>query len=301
MDKKGFDDIDHAFGDDAQNRKDQIRKDLEAERKEKHGFKYSDQDPDRQLAHYPHAHYKARDKAANNHEAAKKIKDHQLDAEVEQLFAQDRKTLEHAHFGELGRDHALQQALREEKLQKAKRRFRVNNNVYNDPKQKFLDDWHEEEDRANHAMMHDVSRNLLDDAKTKSTTAQSSSQENLIKAQRHVQAVEQDNTLGGVHLNGQFTKQNDGQRHKQRADKIIGSFKARRQVQDAQVQNDPAQEKTRTPLEPTTDFNRYGEAQDFAQDTSRHSKFQARAAFLARRAQDEIEKGIEQEDDGIEY
>ena len=231
---EGFDGIDEAMRNSSKKRENQIRKELEAERKEKHGYKYSDQDPDRQLAHYPHANYKARDEATDNHEAAQKAKQDMFEAEVKRRLAEDRKTLEHAHFGKLGRDHALQQAMREEKLQAARRRFRKNNNLDIDPRQKFLDDRHEEKERTKHNIIHNVSKSLLNGAKSKSVTNQSSSMRGLINAQRHARVEEQDNSLD-VDLKEQFTKQNDTQRQKLRADEIIDDFKTRRRLQETEA------------------------------------------------------------------
>jgi hypothetical protein len=121
-DKTGFDLIDKAFQEDLEKARRAERAKLELEIKEGKNPKFTQSHTDWMLARYPYANEEQRDKAVSAEEEKRRRQKEAFDNEVEKRLGEQKAILEQLHFGKEGRQFALDQAAREEKIQAFKER-----------------------------------------------------------------------------------------------------------------------------------------------------------------------------------
>lgn len=121
-DKIGFDIIDKGFQEDLEKERNQVRAELEEEIKNGKASNFSQSDTDWMLANYPYANTKQRDKAVDAESEKKQRQKAAFDAEVEKRLGEKQDILEQLHFGKHGRQFALEQAAREEKIKAFKQK-----------------------------------------------------------------------------------------------------------------------------------------------------------------------------------
>lgn len=121
-DKTGFDIIDKGFQEDLEKERNRVRAKLEEEIKEGKNPKFSQSHTDWMLAKFPYANNEQRNKAVNAEMEKRQRQKEAFDAEVEKRLGEQRAILEQLHFGKEGRQFALEQAGREEKIQAFKQK-----------------------------------------------------------------------------------------------------------------------------------------------------------------------------------
>lgn len=123
MERQGFDSIDEAFREDLENLRAKIGAEMDTEHKKKKGYRFNEHQATWKIDHYP---YSAREgaRAQKNHEQAMASGDAQRRADVDARLSEQKVILEQLHFGKLGRQHALEQVEREEKIAAFKARQR---------------------------------------------------------------------------------------------------------------------------------------------------------------------------------
>lgn len=123
-DKTGFDIIEKGFQEDLEKERNKERAKLEEEIKAGKHPKFSKSQTDWMLAKYPYANNEHRDKAIAAEDEKRRRQQEAFDAEVEKRHGEKQAILEQLHFGKNGRQFALEQAEREEKIQAFKQRQR---------------------------------------------------------------------------------------------------------------------------------------------------------------------------------
>lgn len=122
MDKKGFDIIDEAYQKDLEKIRAKIEQEVREDKKYK-GFKFSQNEADWKLAKHPYS-FEEKKRAAENHRIALAAKEAKIQAEIEARLEEPRGILGKNHFGDLSRQQALENAMREEKIQDFKNQKR---------------------------------------------------------------------------------------------------------------------------------------------------------------------------------
>jgi hypothetical protein len=121
-DKTGFNIIDKGFQEDLEKERNKVRAKLEEEIKAGKNPKFSQSQTDWMLAKFPYANNDQRDKAVSAEMEKRQRQKEAFDAEVEKRLGMNQAILEQLHFGKEGRQFALEQSEREEKIQAFKQR-----------------------------------------------------------------------------------------------------------------------------------------------------------------------------------
>lgn len=121
-DKIGFDLIDKEFQKELEEERAKERAKLEEEIKAGKNPKFSQSQTDWMLAKFPYANNEQRDKAVSAEMEKRQREKERFEQEVEKRLGEKQAVLEQLHFGKHGRQFALEQSEREEKIQAFKQR-----------------------------------------------------------------------------------------------------------------------------------------------------------------------------------
>jgi hypothetical protein len=251
-DKIGFELKDKAFQEEVEKERKKIRDQLAAEIESGKHPRFHKGQTTWLLSNYPYASGEERNKAVSAEEARKRKEHEDFQAEVEKKLGASRTILEALHFGKNGRQFAMEQSKREEKIIAFKAK-------------------------------QEQARKKEEEQKSRTTEQSKKQSEKLIQSQKETKSLEQDNSKR-LKVRSDFNKEAQSGKARTEANNKIASFKRRqRDKQKAEKEKSKTgqqrnggnkKEKYRAPLR--DDFNKQvsiGEYDEWKANESKEQTF----------------------------